>query len=65
VIDPRVTFYEANEIFSKVDVSKDGKVTLQEFQNIFMAYDFCDIKDKGQHLITDLKEIIKANKIDL
>ena len=32
VIDPRTTYNESQHIFSCVDTSKDGKVSLDEFK---------------------------------
>jgi Ca2+-binding EF-hand superfamily protein len=31
VIDPRITYYEAQHIFSEVDTTKDGKIEFEEF----------------------------------
>ena len=42
-----------------IDTSKDGKITIEEFRNIFCKYDFSDINDPASHIIRDLKEIIK------
>ncbi len=65
MIDGRITEEESNYIFNVVDSSKDKKVTLQEFSNIFCQHDFSDIEDPVEHIITDLTEIIKANNLKL
>ncbi|KAL4439078.1 hypothetical protein ABPG74_008853 [Tetrahymena malaccensis] len=64
-IDPRITSFESKAIFRVVDTSNDKKISLQEFASIFCQYDFADIDDPAQILITDLKEIIKANQLNL
>ena len=65
VIDPRITFIESSYIFKQVDKNEDGSISMEEFKKIFVDYDFIDINDKASRIITDLKEIVKANKIDL
>lgn len=40
-------------------------VSLIEFQMIFNQWDFCDINDQGTQVITDLREIVKHNKLSL
>ena len=47
VIDPRITFSEAQYLFKKVDISGDGEVSYEEFKHIFIDYDFVDINDKA------------------
>ena len=32
---------------------------------MFINHDYSELKDKGKQIITDLKEIIKANAIDI
>ncbi|KRX01735.1 Protein kinase-like domain [Pseudocohnilembus persalinus] len=64
-IDPRITTYEANHLFQMIDTSKDGRVSKSEFQSIFVDYDFSDLSDKAEQIITDLREIIKANNIEI
>ena len=65
MIDPRMCEKESSYIFNIVDSSKDKKVSLQEFSNIFCHYDFSDIEDTVGNLIVDLQEIIKANNLNL
>jgi Ca2+-binding EF-hand superfamily protein len=36
-----------------------------DFQKVFVFTDYSDILDHAQNIITDLKEIIKANGIDI
>jgi len=38
---------------------------MEEFKNIFCNYDFSDLNDVAGRIITDLKEIIKANNLNL
>ncbi|KRX01734.1 Protein kinase-like domain [Pseudocohnilembus persalinus] len=64
-IDPRITSSESAHIFKLVDTHKSGTISKQEFQDLFINYDFSDLNDKGQHIIKDLKEIIKAHKLDI
>lgn len=64
-ISPKITLEDSNEIFKVVDSSKDKKISLGEFAAIFCHYDFADIDDTAQNIITDLQEIIKANNMDL
>lgn len=64
-ISPRINLEESKEIFKVVDSSKDKKISLGEFAAIFIHYDFADIDDPAQSIITDLKEIIKANDMNL
>ncbi len=65
IIDARINFYEAAYLFDKVDTSRDGKVSLDEFKQIFIDYDFADINDKATQIVTDLKQIIIANNLDI
>ncbi|EGR32326.1 protein kinase domain protein [Ichthyophthirius multifiliis] len=65
MIDKRISEDESNYVFNVVDSSKDKKVTLQEFSTIFCNYDFSDIEDRVGNIITDLREIIKANGLKL
>lgn len=65
VIDPRITYNEAMHIFNEVDTSKDGHVSVQEFNSIFNEYDFRDVNDIAGRIIVDLKEIIKAHDINV
>lgn len=52
-------------MFKLLDNNGDGKITLEEFKNIFCNYDFSDLTDVAERIITDLKEIIKANNLNL
>jgi hypothetical protein len=52
-------------LFSILDVSKDGKLSLSELKRTFVDYDFCDLKDRAGNIINDLREIIKHNKLEL
>ena len=38
---------------------------MEEFKKIFVNYDFGDINDKAARIITDIKEIVKANNVNL
>lgn len=38
---------------------------MEEFKKIFVNYDFGDINDKAARIITDIKEIIKNNNLNL
>jgi hypothetical protein len=40
-------------------------VSLDEFKQIFIDYDFADINDKATQIVTDLKQIIIANNLDI
>ena len=65
VVDPRITFKESNHIFEQIDTSKDGKISLSEFKAIFEEIDFHDIYDRAGRIVSDIKEIIRENNIDL
>ena len=60
-LDPRITFKESQHVFEVLDISKDGSISKKELESVFNQWDFSDTKDSAQHIITDLKEIIKNN----
>ncbi|KAL4448807.1 hypothetical protein ABPG74_012896 [Tetrahymena malaccensis] len=64
-IDQRLTSVDTDYLFKQIDENNDGTLSLHEFTKFFLEYDFSDITDKASHIITDLKEIIKANKMNL
>lgn len=64
-LDPRITECEAEYLLKVFDTNNDGSVSFEEFKRIFSHYDFRDLSDRAGHIITDLKEIIKANKLNL
>jgi len=47
MIDSRITYFEADQVFQALDVSKDGKLSYNEFKSIFINYDFSDLNDKA------------------
>lgn len=55
------------------DTDGSGTVSFDEFKRVFSQYDFSDVKDQAGivlsnnlgKIITDLREIIKANNLNL
>ena len=64
-IDPTIAFYEVYYIFCYFDKTNDGEVSSKEFENVFKSWDFSETNDKANTIITDLKEIIKNNNLNL
>ncbi|EAS02860.3 Serine/Threonine kinase domain protein (macronuclear) [Tetrahymena thermophila SB210] len=64
-IDQRLTSVDTDYLFKQIDENGDGSLSIHEFTKFFLEYDFSDLTDKAAHIITDLKEIIKANKMNL
>ena len=64
-LDPRITECEAEYLLKVFDTNNDGSVSFEEFKRIFSQYDFGDLSDRAGHIITDLKEIVKANDLNL
>lgn len=64
-LDPRLTSKEGDHLFKLFDKDGDAKISFDEFRHIFCDYDFSDLKDVAARIITDLKEIIKANNLNL
>ncbi|KRX05996.1 Protein kinase-like domain [Pseudocohnilembus persalinus] len=62
-IDKRLTSQETLHLFKKFDTSKDGLVSLDEFMEVFLQYDFSDIQDTAYILIHEIREIIKSYNI--
>ncbi|KAM3146320.1 hypothetical protein pb186bvf_001665 [Paramecium bursaria] len=64
-LDPTVTTDESNHLFQFLDQSGDGQISQDEFKRLFQEVDFSNIDDVADRMIFELKEIVKANKLDL
>ncbi|CAD8095365.1 unnamed protein product [Paramecium sonneborni] len=64
-IDPSLTSKEISKLFIFLDQEKNQKINLKEFQVIFCGNDFSDLKNLAQRIISDLKEIIANNKLNV
>lgn len=56
---------ETSEIFSRVDKSNDGKISIEEFKNLFDEYDFSELGDLATNLINELRQIIISYNLNL
>lgn len=59
-INNQITEEETSYIYDKVDINKNGLISLDEFKVNFVFWDFNDANDYGGRLIYELQEVIKA-----
>ncbi|CAD8178069.1 unnamed protein product [Paramecium octaurelia] len=64
-IDPSLTSNETSKLFNFLDQQRKQKINLNEFQVLFSGNDFSDLKNFAQRIISDLKEIIANNKLNV
>lgn len=63
-MDASLTGKEIKLLFSKIDLDGNKNISIDEFKKIFCQYDYLN-ELPADRIITDLKEIIKANKYNL
>ncbi|CAK94760.1 unnamed protein product (macronuclear) [Paramecium tetraurelia] len=64
-LDPRLTRDQTTQIFKVMDRNGDELISLDEFKEIFCNYEFINISDKAERIIIDLREVVKARKLNL
>ncbi|CAD8076940.1 unnamed protein product [Paramecium sonneborni] len=63
-LDPRLTREQTTLIFKVMDKNGDEMISLDEFKEIFCKYEFINT-DKAERIIIDLKEVVKARKLNI
>lgn len=48
-----------------MDKNGNDLISLDEFKEIFCNYEFINVADKAERIIIDLKEVVKARKLNL
>jgi hypothetical protein len=64
-IDSNISKNDANQIFKRIDKNQEHKIRLKDFKQIFLEYDFSDINNQAETLISELKEIIQNNSLSV
>ncbi|CAD8144176.1 unnamed protein product [Paramecium pentaurelia] len=63
-LDPRLSGKEIKLLFDKMDINQDQSIGYEEFKKIFFDYDYVK-EDFAERIIIDLREIIRANNLQV
>lgn len=56
---------EMDKLFKFMDKSNDNKISIEEFKELFCNNDFSELRNLAKRIISDLKDIIINNRMDL
>lgn len=64
-LDPRVTYFESSYLFKLIDSENRGVVETKLLEELLVSWDYCELSQRAQTIIRDLREIIKMKGIDM
>lgn len=64
-IDPQISTYESRKLFSTADLSKDGFVDLNEFEELFLKVDYRPADDIASRRIQEIVAMAQERKLNI
>jgi len=64
-LDPVATYHDVKSLYAALDIGKEDKISRADFLELFRNFDFRDRNKAADRIAGDLREIIRANHINL